>query len=267
MPVYRTEHDEETEEPRIIYAVNRLTQDQMRETVVGLLEGQLYPSVAVDDSMISMVFMGVAFGALAPPKELIVEVMGSEGPPEGVEGDPKKPEHPGYPALLPDPPEKPTLIKPDPAMRSALEWEDIEDEEWETHLAEVEAENRERIAKWDAESMAWHDAEIKAASVRRQIDADYDAEIKKWEAELSSHKERNAAREAAKAAWVEKYERIFSRWGEEIGCLVGDMKNTFPRSINGYPMFHAFQVVHRDDWARIDAAARREAERMQNIEV
>jgi hypothetical protein len=45
------------------------------------------------------------------------------------------------------------------------------------------------------------------------------------------------------------------------------MGKTFPRSINGYPIFHEFVIVHPDDWARIHAAALRESKRLEKLEV
>lgn len=263
----RFEADEETGEVRVLLAVDRLSQDAMREVVRGLLDGSLFPSVAVPDNLKGMVFLPVAMGALRPPKEAILEVMGSEEAPETVEGDPEKPKHPGYPNRNPDPPEKPTLLKPDPEIEFARSWEDLEEGEWEEHLAEIEAENKRRIQTWQAAHEAWDRSLDEISAKCREIDEDYQAKLEAWEAELALHQDRVAERERARDEWITKYDRIFSRWGEDVGCLIGDMAKTFPRSINGYPMFHAFSVVHREDWVRIDNAARREAERLNNIEV
>jgi hypothetical protein len=263
----RVENDEGSGEPRVIMLVPRRTQDEMREIVRGLIDGSLLPSTVVPDNVKEMVFMPVLFGALRPPTEAIIEALGSAEAPETIEGDPKKPEHPGHPNRLIDPPAKPTLAKPDPEVEFAHSWDDLEEGEWEAHLAEVEAENQRRIREWEKAHDKWMDDLDKVDAQCREIDAAYQERVDAWMVEMAAHQERNAAREKVREEWLAKHSRIFSRWAEDVGCLLGDMKNTFPRAINGFPMFHALSIVHREDWERIDKAARREIERMENIEV
>lgn len=263
----RFEVDEDSGEPRVILDIGHLPQEAMREMVRGLIEGSLYPSTAVRDEDKSMVFMPLLFGALSPPEEAIREVMGSVSPPETVEDDPPKPEHPGYPNRNEDPPERPTVRRADPEMKFKMEWDDIEEEEWEAHLAEVNEENKKIIREWQDAHNAWMDSLDEIQEERQKIDAAHRESLAAWEAEMAAHTEREAGRAKAKEEWTAKYDRIFSRWAEDLGCLIGDMQKTFGRSINGYPIFHAFSIVHREDWHRIDAAARREADRLANIEV
>jgi len=259
--------EEEEGEPRVLLDVPRRTQEEMKEIVLGLLNGSLLPSVFVPDNLKGMVFLPMAMGGLSPPKEVVERVMGSASPPETVEGDPPKPPYPAYPDRNPDPPDKPTRRLPDPALKAALEWEDIEPEEWEAHLVEVEEENNLRIMQWQDAHNEWMDLCDSISEKCRQLDEAYAKEIAAWQEELKAHQDRDAERKLAYDTWVERHARIFSRWGEDVGCLLGDMKNTFPRAINGFPMFHAFSIVHREDWHRIDAAAQRESERQSKIEV
>ena len=115
--------------------------------------------------------------------------------------------------------------------------------------------------------MAWHKHLDEMSGKRKQADDAYAEELRQWHNELERHHKRTVQREALAEEWESKRERIFSRWGEEIGTLIGDMGKTFPRAINGYPMFHEITVIHPDDWTRIHAAALRESERLKNLEV
>lgn len=263
---YRVERDPETDEPRAIYTVKRLTTDEMREYVQGLLSGKYYPSTHVDPQVMGMVFMPALLGALHPSKELYKKFLGHEEAPEVVEGDPPKPKHPGYPEER-EPPVKPVLAKPARQVVSDHEWDDIEDDEYQAYLDKIKEDNRLKIREWEDASMAWHQHLDEQSDQRKQIDDAYAEELYYWHNELERHHERTAQREALAQEWEEKRERIFSRWGEEIGTLVGDMGKTFPRSINGYPIFQEFTVVHPADWKRIHAAALRESERLKNLEV
>lgn len=263
----RVENDEESGEPRVIMLVPRRTPEELRKIVVGLIDGTYMPSVVVPEDLKAMVFMPVAMGALRPPEEAIVEVMGSASPPETIEGDPEKPVHPGYPNRLIDPPEKPTLAPPSEEMVFRQSWDELEEGEWEEHLAEVEAENRRRIEDWRKAHDKWMDDLDNVDAQCREIDAAFEERLSAWQVEMEAHQERKAERERVHNEWTTKYGRVFSRWGEDLGCLLGDMSKTFPRSINGFPIFHAFSVLHREDWERVDKAARREIERMNNIEV
>jgi hypothetical protein len=40
---------------------------------------------------------------------------------------------------------------------------------------------------------------------------------------------------------------------ENVGQIIGDMKDTFPRSVNGYPIFHTCRFIDKKDWAIIIA--------------
>jgi hypothetical protein len=244
--------------------IPRLTEDEMREVVRDRLACKVMFSCEVSENMISMVFgCGMLGEALRPPADLVESLLGSSEPPEVLEGEPGKPEHPGYPEPVGDPPEKPTLIRMPESMRLDLEFGEIaeDDEDVLAVKAEVETENERRIREWDDASHAWHKALDEERRVRREINEAHDAALEAWQASLDQHADAVAAREAARDEWIARYEDHFSEWGADVGVLSGDMSKTYPRSINGYPIFHAFQIIHRDDWKRIESAIIREQSR------
>jgi len=67
--------------------------------------------------------------------------------------------------------------------------------------------------------------------------------------------------------WDKRYRALFADWSADVGAITGNMKDTFPRGVNGYPMFHAVRVIHKDDWERVVKAVEREWERSKDIEV
>ena len=248
--------------------IPRLTEDEMREMVRDRLACQVMFSSEVSKDMVGMVFgCGLAGGVFAPPAEIIESLLGSSEPPETLEGEPEKPEHPGYPEPVGDPPEKPTLARMPEPMRLDLEFGDLDESDVAEIKAEIKAENERRIRAWHDDSMAWHKALDEERRVRREIDEAHDAALEAWQASLDQHADAVAAREAARDEWIARYEEHFSEWGADVGVLAGDMSKTFPRSINGYPIFHAFQIIHRDDWKRIEAAIIREQKRSETIVV
>ena len=64
----------------------------------------------------------------------------------------------------------------------------------------------------------------------------------------------------------------FSSWFkqemEQIGTIWEYLSEAGPRSINGYPMFHSFYLVHADDWKRaVRAIEREEARRKDKADI
>jgi hypothetical protein len=113
----------------------------------------------------------------------------------------------------------------------------------------------------------WMNALDREAQTRRDIDAEHEKAVEAWAVEMAKYQERIADRKAAHDSWVEAHGRIFSRWTSDIGVLMGDLRKTAPRSINGYPIFFEFSIVHREDWRRIHEAWARESQRRSQIEV
>jgi hypothetical protein len=51
----------------------------------------------------------------------------------------------------------------------------------------------------------------------------------------------------------------------EIGVIWAYMSTALPRSVNGYPIFGACCLMHKDDWARASLAIQREQDREKSI--
>ena len=262
------EYDSETNEPRVTRTVPRLTVDEMRDRVVKILAGELYPSDQVtDQNVLGIVFMPLAMGGLHPDDSLIERFLGSASAPERVEGDPEKPKHPGYPETRPEAPEHPELVRPDPTILSDVEWGDREQEEWEEHFKQVELENRKLLLAWEEETRKWGLATEEVNEAHALVDAAYEETLVGWREELVAHAERTAWRDASIQEWQDLYGRVFAGWASEVGVLLGDMRKAAPRSINGYPIFFGFEMIHREDWARMRKALVRECARSQTLEV
>jgi hypothetical protein len=248
--------------------VPRLSEDEMREMVRDRLACQVMFSSEVPLDLVGMVFgCGMGGAVFSPPREIIESLLGSHAPPESLPGEPEKPEHPGYPDPVGGPPVKPTLMQIPDDVRLDLAFGDLDESDVAEIKAEIEAENERRIREWEDASHAWHDALDEERRVRREINAAHDAAVEAWQVSLDQHTEAVEAREAARQDWFDRYSEHFAEWGADVGVIAGDMRKTFPRSINGYPIFHAIRVVHRDDWTRIEAAIIREQERSATIEV
>ena len=248
------------------FPIPRLSEERMRELVVGIVNGQILTSEQVDSASRNLVFLPIALGALGPTPELRKLYLGSEGPPDVLEGEPLKPQHPGYP----DEPvcaEKPTLEVVDPQMASDVEWGDAEEEELKLLIQEVDERNRALIREWDRLSLEWQ-KELEAWGEKcKEIDLEYSLLVKSWEDSLDDHKDKVDERNSLRESWVQKHDETFQDWMKNLGVVYGDIKDSFPRSINGYPMFHAIGVVHKDDWERVRKATEREWEREKTLQV
>lgn len=244
-------------EPRPKMRITRLSDEAMAEIVSKRLACQVMFCSEVTPASVRLVFLPIAMGAFAPPEELRIALMGSAAPPEVLEGDPPKPKHPCYPDEVGDPPVKPTLVRLDPALEAKFGWGDLDQEDLDAATTKVEETNRQRIREWDEAYFKWSESiDDRRAEVAR-IDTEHDQAVAQWEASLPVRDERQAAYDE----WVEKHDRIFADWGSNMGVVMGDMKDSFPRGINGYPMFHACQPIHKDDWKRIETAIQREQDR------
>ncbi len=251
--------------PRLFVAP--LSEDQLRQYVLDILSGQVLTSDQVPNGPLGMVFMPLSMGALSPPDDVIIKYMGSVAPPETLDGDPPKPDHPGYPEGAGEPPAKPVLGKIDPQVLRDLDWGEITEVELDEAKAIVKAENTQRIREWEAAWGAWNSAVEAEGRVRREIDGTHAVAIGTWEAELAVHGGLQDKRQAAHDEWVGRFDVVFGEWRENIAVVSGHMKNTFPRSVNGYPMFHAIGLIGHDDWKRIRVAVIREQDRSKTLEV
>jgi hypothetical protein len=252
-------------EPRVVMSIPRIDTDRVRELVNGILDGKLITTQQMPSSTVPLAFMPVAMGALAPPEELRCVFMGSAVPPE--EPEMLHPPVPEVRAGAPPRPETPTPKTIDPITLSAHEWGEIGDAEWDDHVAEVEKANQDAMDEHQSALRCW-ERELEGYAASMEADkADFDKAMVAYKEEREVWDTATAEYEQNKAHWIETHDRVFSRWSDDIGVLVGDMKDTFPRSINGFPMFHTFSTIHREDWVRIREAIDKEEARRGNIQV
>lgn len=245
----------------------RLSDEELRDIVVGRLACDLMFSGEISDSVRDLCMLPVGMGVLAPPSQLVEALLGSAEPPETLEGDPPKPVHPGYPAGAGDPPSKPVLGAVPTSLLNALEWGDVEEEEVEAAKVAVENENRRRITEWTEATWRWQEAIEEETRTRAVIDAAHEKAVAEWQASLPGHEAAKIARQKAHDEWKARYNHTFREWLADLGEIMGRMKDSFPRGINGFPMFHTITLIHKDDWERIEAAIMREQERRSSLSV
>jgi len=247
--------------------MRRLSEEEMREIVVGRLACDLMFSGEISPSVRDMCMLPVGMGILAPPPQLVEALLGSAEPPETLEGDPPKPTHPGYPPGAGEPPPKPVLGAVPEKLLNALEWGDVEEEEVAEARAAVEKDNRRRINEWTEATWRWQEAIDNDSRDRATIDAAHEQALEEWRASLPDHEAAKTARQEAHDEWKARYDEAFSEWLADLGEIMGRMKDAFPRGVNGFPMFHAVTLIHKEDWERIEGAIMREQERRSTLSV
>jgi len=60
---------------------------------------------------------------------------------------------------------------------------------------------------------------------------------------------------------------ILKQAEDQLGLIWAHMSEALPRAINGMPQFLGCHLMHKDDWARAQAAIEREVKRREGIEV
>jgi hypothetical protein len=249
-----------------VLPIPRLKEKGLRELVVGITRGTILTSNQVPESIVNLVFMPVGMGAFKPPPEVVEKLLGSSAPPDCLEGEPPKPKHPDYPEE-PSPPPRPVLEKVDPDLVSSVEWGDEEEGHLEKVMRDLEEENRNLIKSWNEDCINWQSLlDVWKADCER-VDEVYARTIQEWKYTLSQHEGDIEKREGLRQDWIARYNDLFSDWGKDCGPLYGHTKDTWPRSINGYPMFYEVGILHKEDWKRVRKAVEGEWERQQTLSV
>jgi hypothetical protein len=239
--------------------IGRLTEEDMREMVRDRMMSQIMFSDEVPDSLLGVVFLPLMMGGLEPPPELVLAKVGERppAPPEDPEPEPE----PLPP--LPPAPEKPTAKKIPEEVLFNFRWDKISEEDFRKIEAEVERENAAALLAWEARHKTWK----KAVGDRKKALREQEATLREWE-------QRGPEREAALREWEQREEewreaavKFRAEWLQEVGVLVGRLKDALPSGINGFPVFSRFQIIHREDWQRIRTALLREQERLNEFEV
>ena len=241
--------------------------DKLREFVKDYCAGQIYTIFDVPPDLISMVFVPWAWSD--DPKELKNLPLPLDPGPEPA-AKLKAPEAPHEPKLPDQPPLKP-LVQPDPQqvrqLKLDISWHVKEPAALKAYQQEVreinqgiKQENDQVLATWKQacqKIQQQHKAALRRYSKAQQA---FEAEQRNIEGATqtwqTAQDRYHVARAAAKAELYRDY-----------GCIYGDVKDAFPRSINGYPMFHTVGALHRDDWERAKKAILKFQKMEQELEI
>jgi hypothetical protein len=238
----------------------------MRELVLDIVSGRVITSAQVPDVTCRLVFLPAAMGAFSPPRELREALLGSSEPPESLEGEPPKPSHPGY-CEEPELPSKPELQEVSPQIVSDVEWGDVGPETLKVERAKVEEFNSKAVGEWELERETWEASLKEYKKACDQVDSEHNKDVAAWRKSLDAHAEKVAERKRLHDDWVALHDETFSEWMADLGVLWGHRKDSFARSINGFPMFYEVGALHKEDWDRVRGAVERERERAKTLDV
>jgi len=238
----------------------------MRDLVVNIVSGKVITSAQVPEAMCSLVFFPAAMGAFSPSPELRKELLGTSQPPESLDGEPPKPSHPGY-GEEPKMPPPPELVEVSPELVSAIEWGERDIQELEVETLRVQDMNAKAQLAWEKERKEWEGDLAAFKEECEKVDAAYAEEVGQWKSTLDAHEEKVAERQRLHDEWVARHDDMFSEWMDDLGVMWGHTRDSFPRGINGFPMFYEVGTVHKEDWERVRVAVEREIERSKTFEV
>jgi hypothetical protein len=216
----------------------------------------------VPADLVPLVFLPIAMGGLAPPDELVEQLLGPKPPDEPVALPPE-------PVLdesqLPpeDAPAKPGILPYDEELAYQWRWEQIDDEKWEAHKVEVDAENASRLAAYEQELAEYEGRHPLLEEAKRQ----HQAALKAWEQEVERIKAENSTLEQRRSEYGDQKERIVQDAYGLVGAFLGDMRQASLAGINGHPMFFSVQIIHKEDWSRLWKAWKAEQDRLKNLEI
>lgn len=273
---------------------SRMEDSDLRKFVLGVADGQIFTSAHMDGgydhSLMGMVFMPIAFGAMKPAEEFLALL---PEPPEEPGDKPETPtldlpDKPENTVKEPAYPEEPKPPEPKDVPRhiiEAVEWGEIDESEIDDYR-EGRGAFLERLAKWQVEK--WQPWKDTVDDLRGKHEADiaaYEAQVAAWEAECatlqSGYDAEMAGLQEALDAWAEAdrkyraekahYDRIIGRayqhHFQHLGLFWEWMSAAGPRSVNGYPIFFSCRIMHTEDWERARRAIIREQERRESIEL
>lgn len=251
----------------------RMDDKDLREFVISFSNNTIWTSRHIRGTDIGMVFMPVAFGCMSIPekvqKRIFKNLMDDPGPEPECPDKPKMDELPEKP----EKPEKPEPIKPDPEVlkeiKMGIDWQDKDSQDIASYKAKIEEQNAELQADYEAQVKAW---QAECAQVQEKIDlieAKHKAAMITWETVNSDFPPKHAAWVEAKARWDAVTRGVGEQYLKDFGCVWADTAkhHTFPRSVNGYPIFSECCLMHQEDFNRAMQAIELETKRRENITV
>lgn len=253
-------------EVRVVAEISRMPIREIREMVYRVLDGSVLTSAQVPESMIKTLFLPVGLGACSPPEDII-----DHSPPKPAEVPaPPKPLM-GVLEDEPEPPTKPVLQQVSKQIKEDVDWGYLDASEYQDALAKIAEDNAAALSQYQEQvrgyANAVHETRIRNAEVtalNARLLSEYDEQVRLWKDRVSADNAAYALREEEyKARWT----RVYAYWGRNIGALLGRMKDALPMGINGYPMFTAVQILHKDDWSVLaDLCDKEIARRNSDIE-
>lgn len=204
--------------------------EELRNFVRGYCDGRIYTSNDVPPDMLYMVFMPLMLGAMNFPEEVQKHL------------DQVLPQHPG---------EKPSFDEPEP-----------KDDPPPTKPAKPDPPYQEDIQRWERQCAALDDA-IEAVGTANRIRRE------QWEqrkAAVDNFSQTDWERKTAAHEAAQRGARV--QYWKDLGIFWESTDEfTFPRSINGYPMFASVRMMSQSDWERARKAIHRELEHRKNMEI
>lgn len=245
------------EETLPVLELPRLSKDDLKEFVLGLVDGQIFTSAQIrDESLTGMVFMPLLLGGLSIPEEHKHLV-------------PPWPEKPAD-LVLPAKPEPPAPEVPEQLLRD-VDWGKIDPEVLDPYREGLAA-HEAAVAEWEATVLhAWELACQSAELAHRAALAVHDEVVAAWEAECeklrAAHDEVVAAYEAEHEKVAARSQQVHAHYFKDIGVVWEWLSKAGPRSINGYPIFFSCRLMHREDWEKARRAAQKEMDRRKELDL
>lgn len=252
-----------------VMPVGRLGKDELKEFVLGLVDGRILTSAQVhDEGLVGMVFMPLLFGAFKLPAEhehLIPPVL-----PEPVIDLPVGPDGP-LALVLPEKPAPPAPpAVPDHLLRD-VDWGRIAPSVLDPYQEEL-ARHEAAVAEWEATVLRDHEEACRNAVLAHEAAlAAHEEAVERWKAHVETlrraHKEAVKAWEAEAKKVDARHREVMATWLRDLGVVWEYYDKAGPRGINGYPCFFSCHLMHREDWERARRAADKEHERRKQIDL
>lgn len=253
--------------------VPRMDEKTLREFVVKFTDGHIWTSRHIRGVDIGMVFMPVAFGCLSMPDKVQAKVFKGMMDNPGLEPEcPDKPKKPELPEK-PEKPEEPEYLKPDPdvlkEIKSGIDWQDKDTGDIASYKAKIEQQNAELRADYDVQVEAWAEECAQVEAQIQQIENEHRAKMIAWDHANKDFPAKHAKWAEQRARWEALTRGIGEEYHKNLGCVWADASkdHTFPRSVNGYPIFSSCRLMHREDFIRAMKAIELEAKRREQIPV
>ena len=250
-------------EARLVLEVPRTPREQLRQFVYDLVDGRVLTSEQVEPSLVSMVFMPLAMGALSPPEVL-------ESKPERILPSQPSPPAPFIDGVPPERPASPELAVVPEKVRSDYEWGAIDKADYNEVAEQVRKQNIRTVIEWKKAVLAPWQKEVRLTKKRNREGRqayekaceDYYTVKAAWAQECDRLQ---AEHDARFVEWEGVRKRVMALWARDLGVVYEHMSAAGPRAINGYPMFMSLRLMHREDWKlAFDAYKKEVARRTSN---